>query len=81
MLRTGRVAPKTKWFAGLFDQRGPSERLTFEKAMQRYLAELTPTKRTLTQGGELKRSPLIEFFGKYSLAAVSAELMAQSRPG
>jgi len=65
---------------GLFVQRGPSERLTFEKAMRRYLAEVTPTKRPLTQSGELKRSvPLIEFFGKYSLAAVSAELIAQYR--
>lgn len=65
---------------GLFIQRGPSERLTFEKAMQRYLAEVTPTKRPLTQSGELKRSlPLIGFFGKYSLAAVTAELVAQYR--
>ena len=63
---------------GLFIQRGPSERLIFEKAMQRYLAEVTPTKRPLTQSGELKRSvPLSEFFGKYSLAAVTAELVAQ----
>jgi hypothetical protein len=64
---------------GLFDQRGPSERLTFEKAMQRYLAELTPTKRPLT-GRRAEAIAPIEFFGKYSLAAVSAELMAQSRP-
>lgn len=65
---------------GLFIQRGPSERLTFEKAVERYLAEVTPTKRPLTQRSELRRSvPLIEFFGKYSLAAVSAELVAQYR--
>jgi integrase len=65
---------------GMFVQRAPSERLTFEKAMQRYLAEVTPTKRPLTQNGEHKRSvPLIEFFGKYSLAAVTAELVAQYR--
>lgn len=65
---------------GLFIQRGPSERLTFEKAMQRYLAAVTPTKRPLTQSGELKRSlPLIGFFSKYSLAAVTAELVAQYR--
>ena len=65
---------------GLFIQRGPSERLTFEKAMQRYLAEVTPTKRPLTQSGERMRSvPLISFFGKYSLAAVTAELVAQYR--
>ena len=65
---------------GLLLQRAPSEKLTFEKAMQRYLAEVTPTKRPLTQTGEHKRSvPLIEFFGKYSLAAVTAELVAQYR--
>lgn len=28
---------------GLYVQRGPSERLTFDKAMQRYLTEVTPT--------------------------------------
>lgn len=65
---------------GLFVQRGPSERLTFEKAMLRYLAEVTPTKRPFTQIGELRRSvPLVKFFGKYSLAAVTAELVAQYR--
>lgn len=65
---------------GLFVQRGPSERLTFEKAIKRYLAEVTPTKRPFTQIGELRRSvPLIDFFGKYSLAAVTADLVAQYR--
>ena len=65
---------------GLFIQRGPSERLSFEKAMQRYLAEVTPTKRPFTQSGERMRSvPLISFFGKYSLAAVTAELVARYR--
>jgi integrase len=65
---------------GLFIQRGPSERFTFEKAMQRYLAEVTPTKRPFTQSGELMRSsPLVGFFGKYSLAAVTAEMVAQYR--
>lgn len=65
---------------GLFVQRAPAERLTFEKAMQRYLADVTPTKRPFTQNGERRRSvPLIEFFGKYSLAAVTAELVAQYR--
>ena len=65
---------------GLFIQRGPSERLTFEKAMHRYLSEVTPSKRPLTQIGEKMRSkPLINFFGKYSLAAITAELVAQYR--
>jgi len=65
---------------GMFIQRAPAEKLTFEKAMQRYLAEVTPTKRPMTQNGEHKKSiPLIEFFGKYSLAAITGELIAQYR--
>ncbi|BDT60928.1 hypothetical protein MasN3_44220 [Massilia varians] len=32
---------------GLFIKRSPSERMTFEAAMKRYLAEVTPTKRPL----------------------------------
>ncbi|MEW9898379.1 site-specific integrase [Chitinivorax sp. PXF-14] len=65
---------------GMFVQRAPSERLTFEKAMQRYLAEVTPTKRLLTQNGERKRCvPLVDFFGKYSLAAITPDLIAEYR--
>ncbi|MHB0989797.1 MAG: site-specific integrase [Burkholderiales bacterium] len=66
--------------SGVFIQRSPSERLTFEKAMQRYLAEVTPSKRPLTQNVERKRSvQLIDFFGKYSLATITAELVAKFR--
>ncbi|OZB62688.1 MAG: integrase [Thiomonas sp. 13-66-29] len=65
---------------GMFVQRALAERLTFEKAMRRYLAEVTPTKRPFTQAGEKQRAvPLNKFFGKYSLAAVTAELVAQYR--
>jgi integrase len=65
---------------GLFIQRSPSERMTFEKAMVRYLSEVTPTKRPLTQAAEKNRArSLVEFFGKYSLAAITTELIAQYR--
>lgn len=65
---------------GLYLQRGPSERMTFEKAMARYLEEVTPTKRPFTQQGEKRRAvPLIGFFGKYSLAGVTPELVAEYR--
>lgn len=65
---------------GLFVQRAPAERLTFEKAIQRYLTEVTPAKRPLTQNGERKRAmPLIGFFGKYSMAAITPELVAEYR--
>lgn len=65
---------------GLYVQRAPSERMTFEGAMRRYLREVTPTKRPSTQEAEKRRAePLIVFFGKYSLAAVTSELVAQYR--
>jgi len=65
---------------GLFIQRAPAERLTFEVAMRRYLSEVTPTKRPLTQNAERKRSvPLLAYFGKYSLAAISTDLIADYR--
>ncbi|HWI83850.1 site-specific integrase [Ramlibacter sp.] len=65
---------------GLYVQRAPSERLTFERAIRRYLDEVTPTKRPLTQVGELRRSvPLVEHFGKYSLAAITPELISHYR--
>lgn len=65
---------------GVFIQRAPSERMTFETAMKRYLSEVTPTKRPTTQKNELKRSTaLVEFFGKYSLAAITTDLIAEYR--
>lgn len=65
---------------GVFIQRASAERMTFEKAMERYLKEVTATKRPLTQYAEQKRSaPLLAFFGKYSIAAISADLVATYR--
>jgi len=65
---------------GVFIQRAPAERMTFDVAMKRYLSEVTPTKRPLTQNAERKRAvPLLAFFGKYSIAAITAELIATYR--
>lgn len=65
---------------GVFIQRAASERTTFEVAMKRYLSEVMPTKRPTTQYTERNRAaPLIEFFGKYSLAAVTPDLVAEYR--
>jgi integrase len=65
---------------GVFIQRGPSERMTFESAMTRYLSEVTPTKRPLTQNAERKRSgSILKFFGKYSLAGITPDLIASYR--
>jgi len=48
--------------------------------MKRYLTEVTPTKRPETQSREIKRAPpLVSFFGKYSLAGITADQVAQFR--
>ena len=65
---------------GIYIQRGPAERMTVEAALTRYLREVTPTKRESTQVGERKKAlALIQHLGKYSLAALSAEIVAQYR--
>jgi len=65
---------------GLYVQRGPSERLIFEKAIRRYLAEVTPTKRPFTQQSEKYRAvALTEFFGKYAMAGITPELIGTYR--
>ena len=65
---------------GMFVKRSPSERMTLEAAMKRYLAEITPTKRPFTQQGEKQRAvPLVAHFGKYALACITPELVAAFR--
>jgi integrase len=65
---------------GLYIRRAPSERLIFESAVKRYLAEVTPTKRPFTQQGERQRAvPLYAHFGKFALAAISPEMVAMYR--
>lgn len=65
---------------GVYIRRSSSERLTFHSALDRYLAEVTPSKKPATQQAEvLKAKPLREFFGDYSLAAITPELVARYR--
>ena len=65
---------------GVYIQHSGSERLTLEKALQRYLREITPTKKPTTQRAEsTKAQQLISELGKYSLAALSAEVIADYR--
>lgn len=65
---------------GVYIQRSGSERMTLEAALTRYLADITPTKKPATQRGEMsKAKKLIEHVGKYSLAALSAEIIAGYR--
>ena len=65
---------------GVYIQRSGSERMTLEAALSRYLSDITPTKKPTTQRGEInKAKKLIEHLGKYSLAALSAEIIAGYR--
>lgn len=65
---------------GVFIDRATSGRMTFDKALDRYLREVTPTKRPTTQRAEkTKAVPLRKFFGAYSLAAISVDLVARYR--
>ncbi len=54
--------------------------MTLEAALKRYLADVTPTKKPSTQKSERhKANTLIEHLGKYSLAALTPELIANFR--
>lgn len=65
---------------GVYIQRRGSARLTFAKAMERYLREVTPTKKEATQQAERNKAKmLLDFFADYSLAAINADLVAKYR--
>jgi len=54
--------------------------MTFGIALDRYLAEVTPTKKDSTQRAQrFKAVSLRLFFGRYSLAAVNTDLVARYR--
>ena len=65
---------------GVFIQRTPSEKMTIETAMLRYVKEVVPTKKPSTQQREATRvKQLLSHFGNYSLAAVTTEMVAAYR--
>ncbi len=65
---------------GVYIQRSGSKRLTLEKAFQRYLCEVSPTKKPTTQRAEAtKAQQLIQHLGKYFLTALSSEVIANYR--
>lgn len=62
---------------GVYIRRSGSEKMTLEVALKRYLSDITPTKKPSTQLGEAtKAKELNEHLGKYSLATLSAEIIA-----
>ena len=65
---------------GIYIRRSNAERLTVAAALDRYKLEVSPTKKASTQEGERGRfETLRAFFGAYSLAAVTPELVAKFR--
>lgn len=65
---------------GVYISRAGAERLTVKEALQRYLKEVTPTKKATTQRSEkITAEHLIGFLGKYSMAALSSDLVASYR--
>jgi integrase len=65
---------------GVYVQRAPSERTSVATALGRYVSEVTRTKRPVTRVGEVRRAEVLKsFFGDYSLAAITPDLVAQYR--
>ncbi len=65
---------------GVYIQRAPSERMTIEDALKRYLSEISPTKRPASADSDARHAkPLMQNLGKYSLAALTPELIAKYR--
>lgn len=65
---------------GVFIQRSPSEKMTIAEALNRYEKEVMPTKKASTQVREARRIKFLKAeFGKYSLAALTSEIVADFR--
>jgi len=65
---------------GVFIRRAPSERLIFNDALDRYLKEVSVTKSSFTQRGETSKSKQLKAkLGKYSLAAITPDIVAKYR--
>ena len=65
---------------GVYIDRSGAERLLFSKALDRYLSEVSSTKRASTAYSEGQKSKALrKFFGPYSLAAITPDLVASYR--
>jgi len=64
---------------GLYIRRQSAERLTKAKGLERYASEVTPTKQHTQLGERSHIAALKDFFGAYSMSAVSPDLMAKFR--
>lgn len=67
---------------GVYIDRAPSERITLAQALDRYLAEITPTKAKGTQRCERTSAAMLKsHLGGYSLAALASDIIARYRDG
>ena len=65
---------------GVYIVRTTAEHMTLAATLNRYTAEVTPTKRPSSQECELRRAAILErSLGKYSLAALNPEIIAHFR--
>lgn len=65
---------------GVFIQRSQSERFILDNAIDRYLKEVSTTKSELTQRGESSKAKQLKAkLGKYSLAAITPDIVADYR--
>jgi len=65
---------------GVYVDRSAAERLTLSQALDRYLKEVTPTKRASTQATDPRKAvPLRAALGEYSLAAITPDIVADYR--
>lgn len=65
---------------GLYIRRQSADSMTLAQALERYAAEVTPTKKHYTQLGERSHiAALKKFFGAYSMSAVTPDLVAKFR--
>ncbi|AOV17847.1 integrase [Acidihalobacter aeolianus] len=65
---------------GVYIPRAHGERLTLDRALDRYRLEVTPTKKASTASRETDLAvPLRTALGKYSLAAITPDIVAEYR--
>jgi integrase len=65
---------------GVFLKRSPVEKMSLADALDRYEKEIVPTKKASTQIRDARRIKLLKIeFGKYSLSALSSDIVADYR--
>jgi len=65
---------------GVYIRRSPSQKISLKDALDRYIKEITPTKRASTQRAEKMRAkPLTAKLGNYSLVSLSPDVIAAYR--